>query len=340
MLPSVRRDIEELETQLAAVLRKQLELASSLENLRAQLTGAMQAETAHLVAEGAERFEARNQWLTAAISQLRGDLLEQGALDKAEIVAAIADSQTGQSEALQTLAARNDELARRMENFEASWREREELEIDDSSEAALRAWSEKVGARLKRFGDSQGMPRSFAWQLLQQWKELLDLDAQFADKEIDWEERLDELERALFWPERPLDWTHLTPHNSTDSQRRELRVLETAVAQLRSHCGETLLRATGIRPLEIVPRLTTFDAKIHESNEFLEVPTDQAQRHNLILSVEKFGFQKISPWGEPRLLRAARVRRYVFREIEPVVTGIENVEAPALSDVPRVSGQL
>ena len=359
MLPSVRKDLEELEARLDTVLNKQLELEELLAKLRADLSGALQNASDDIVHNVAASLEAQSQWLASALSELRGEIAHQCTLDKTEILAAIAASGARNQEHFGQLQTRNDELAGQLAQFEAAWRERVELEIDDVSPPALRAWSEKIGERLKRFAQSQGMARAFAWQLLQELKELRQLYDEFDDAQVVWENRLDDLARALFSSERALPWTCLTPHNSTPAQRRELRALETAIAQLRSHCQEQLRRATGIAPLEIVPRVTPFDAGQHESNEFLEVPTTQANQHNLILSVEKMGFSQTSDFGAPQLLRPARVRRYVLQHspasIAPIETSTEapptaatasddRVEAPPVetteSEMPRVSGQL
>ena len=354
MLTSVRKDIEEIESRLDLILNKQIELESAMGALRVHLTDVMQSETSNLGADIALKFQEQSKGLASTISNLRSDLLEQSALEKSEIIASIAAFETRQhqqteslraqmAEQFQAVQARHDELLQGVETSENAALQNAELEIDDASPQALGQWNELVGARLKQFGDAQGMPRSFAWQLLQELKELIELNRQITSEEDGWGDRLDELQRALFAPERSMPWTSLTPHNSTDAQRRELRVLETAVAQMRSYVQENLLRTTGVRPLEIVPRITPFDASVHESNEFLEVPTDEAKKHNLILSVEQAGFQQVSPWGDVRLLRPARVRRYVLQNESAPAAESESEEveiAPVEDDAPRVSGQL
>ena len=369
MLSSVRKDLEELEARLDSLGQQQAQLEAAIGAARVHLTNVVQGEINNLETGIARNFEMQSQWLAARGFEARAAILEQGTLDKSEVLAASAAFETrqhGQTESLraqfaeqfEALHARQDETAWRLAEFESAWRAREELEIDDASESAVVAWSEAVGARLKKFGPAQGMPRSFAWQLLQELKELTELNRQFGDKTRVWDESLDELQRALFAPERALSWTSLTPHNATSAQRRELRVLETAVAQLRSHSQENLRRATGICPLEIVPRISPFDASLHESNEFLEVPTANANKHNVILSVEQMGFQKISTGGEVLLLRPARVRRYVLQnETAPAPDAATPPEtfapetfapetfapeesSPMEEDVPRVSGQL
>ena len=359
MLPSVRKDLEELEMRLDSMLGKQAELESAVSALRVHLTSIVQGEINNLETGIAQNFEAQSQWLASRLSNLRGELGEQNALDKSEVIASIAAFETRQhrqieslraqfAEQFKTMQAGQEEHASRLELFENAWRERDDLSINDTSEQSVKEWSEAVGTRLKKFAESQGMPRFFAWQLLRELKELTELNQQFASKETGWDERLDELQRVLFSLDRAMPWTCLTPHNSTETQRRELRALETAVAQMRSYVQEKLLTTHGIRPLEIVPRMTPFDASVHESNEFLEVPTSEADKHNLILSVEQPGFQKVSPWGETQLLRPARVRRYVLQDetVSPTVD-VENfeVESPPESresqeDVLRVSGQL
>ena len=356
MLPSVRKDLAELEARLDTVLNQQLELQALLSQLRGDLSAALQSETEAVIQNVAGSLEAHSQWLASALSELRGEIAQQCALDKTEIIAAIATLGARNQEHFEQLQTRNDELAQQLESFEAAWRERAELEIDDVSPSALRAWMEKVGERLKRFAQAQGMARAFAWQLLQELKELGQLNAEFDDDKIEWENRLDDLARALFGAQRALPWTCLTPHNSTPEQRRELQLLETAIAQLRAHCQQQLRRATGIAPLEIVPRVTPFDASQHESNEFLEVPTTEPNQHNLILSVEKMGWWKTSDWGETQLLRPARVRRYVTQHAPVKTTPTEAppsaatpsdtsaIEAPISEvveeEMPRVSGQL
>ena len=346
MLPSVRKDLEELETRLDFLLNKQAEIEAALAALRANLTQAMQGETNHLVAEIAGKFEAQNKMLATTFSELHRDLLEQSALDKTETIAAINDARAHSDKQAETLEAKfaaqlqnvGDEMKARVETLENAWRERVELGIDETSPQTVKDWCERVGTRLKKFGETQGMARAFAWQLLQELKELTELNRQFADDTLEWEKRLDELQRVLFASEPIMPWTSLTPHNSSATQRRELRILETSVAQMRAHVQENLLQTSGIRPLEIVPRVSPFDASVHESNEFLEVPTDDAQKHNRILSVEQMGFQKISPWGDVRLLRAARVRRYVLQE--NVAAAVEAEASAGEEEVPSVSGQL
>ena len=361
MLPSVRKDLEELEARLDSMLGKQVELETAIAALRVHLTSIVQGEINNLETGVAQNFDAQSKWLASTLSHLRGELFELSALNTSEVSASIAAFETRQhrqteslraqfAEQFKALQAGQEEVARRQQAFETAWRERTELEIDDTSEQSVKEWSESVGTKLKKFGESQGMPRSFAWQLLQELKELSELNQQLSDEEVNWDERLDELQRVLFASDRAMPWTCLTPHNSTANQQRELRALETAVAQMRAFVGEKLLQTCGIRPLEIVPRLTPFDASVHESNEFLEVPTTEAGKHNLILSVEQMGFQKVSPWGETQLLRPARVRRYVLQEesasmavdVETVEveSPIESTESSSEADVLRVSGQL
>lgn len=360
MLPFARRDLEEIETRLEEMLSKQVELESAVESLRAHLFTAIQGEFNNLETSVTQHFETQSNWLDSKISNLRVQLSEQSTLDKSEILASVNSFETHQhwqteslraqfAEQFKTMQAVQKALLQRVEIFENAWRERAEMEIDNTSEQSVKRWIESVGTRLKKFGGAQGMPRSFAWQLLQDLKELTELNHQFADEEVQWDNRLDELQRVLFVPDRAMPWTCLTPHNSSEVQRRELRIMETAVAQMRSHIQENLLREVGIKPLEIVPRLTPFDASVHESNEFLEVPTTEANRHNLILSVEQIGFQKVSPWGNTQLLRPARVRRYVWQnENKPALVEVEveveieaaEVESQKEEDVLRVSGQL
>ena len=355
MLPSVRKDLEELEARLDLMLNKQVELETALNSLRVHLTAVVQGETNNLGTDVAQNFDAQNRWIAAKFSESRVEIMEQGALDKTENIAAIVSHGTRQHQQIESLRAqfaeqlrmtqaRQDEiageLAGRLDEFEAAWRERTQLEIDDVSPQSAKAWSESVGTRLKRFGEAQGMPRSFAWQLLQELKELTELNRQFDDENIAWADRLDELQHILFASDRAMPWTCLTPHNATPAQRRELRVLETAVAQMRAYVQENLLRATGIRPLEIVPRISPFDASVHESNEFLEVPTTEASKHNVILSVEGTGFQQISPWGDAQLLRPARVRRYVLQNESVAAEESSAGELLGEEDVPSVSGQL
>ena len=349
MLPSVRKDLESLEARLDSMLEKQTELDAALGALRVHLATVMQSETNDLDAGIALKFQEQSRWLASKFSELRADILEQNALDKSEnlaVVAALETRQTRQIESLRALLAqeartaqtRHQEFWQQLGELKRAQDRDAELEIDDVSPQALKNWSELVGTRLKKFGETQGMPRSFAGQLLQELKELTELNRQFDDENIAWEERLDELQRVLFGCDRAMPWTSLTPHNATPTQRRELRALETAVAQLRSYVQENLLRTTGVRPLEIVPRISPFDASVHESNEFLEVPTTETNKHNLILSVEQMGFQKLSSLGEAQLLRPARVRRYVLQdgELPADETEIASVE----NDAPRLSGQL
>ena len=354
MLTSVRKDLEELETRLDFILNKQAELEAALEAVRVHLTAVMQGEINNLDANIRLNFGEQSRWLTSKFSELRIEIMEQGALDKSENIAAIVAFESRQHRQSETLRAQfaeqfvtlqasqqacQQDLAERLQTIEDARRERDQLEIDETSPQAVKEWCEAVGTRLKKFGESQGMARSFAWQLLQELKELTELNRQFDDENIEWEARLDELQRVLFAADQSMPWTCLTPHNSTPTQRRELRALETSVAQMRSHVQENLLQKTGVRPLEIVPRISPFDASVHESNEFLEVPTDDAQKHNKILSVEQMGFQKVSPWGDARLLRPARVRRYVLGS-ENAPQSAEPAANFAEADVPRVIGQL
>ncbi len=361
MLPSVRKDLEELEAHLDLIQSKQGELEAALSALRVHLTSVVQGTANNLDADIALKFQEQSKWLASTLSHFRSDLLEQSQLDKSESIAVLtaiesrgrqqADSLRSQfTEQIKAAQTRHEELLRdlsrefgqRLDELERAGRERAELEIDDVSPQSLQEWSELVGTRLKRFGESQGMARSFARQLLQELKELTDLNRQLADEQTEWSDRLDELQRVLWASDRVMPWTCLTPHNSTAMQRSELRALETAVAQMRSYVQENLLQKTGIRPLEIVPRSSPFDASVHESNEFLEVPTDDEKKHNLILSVEQAGFQKTSPWSETQLLRPARVRRFVLQnESAPQEVEIAAGEEDALvEDAPRVLGQL
>lgn len=349
MLPSVRKDLEELEVRLESIHNKQGELEAALSALRAHLITVIQGEANNLDADIAQKFQEQSKWLASNLSNLRLEILEQSALDNSQNLAAVAAFETRQHRQTESLRAqvvegfraaqaRHEELAQRLSEMENAGRERAELEIDDVSPQAFREWGKSVGARLKKFGEAQGMPRSFAWQLLQELKELTELSRQLTDDKNGWDDRLDELQRVLFAADQTMPWTCLTPHNSTSAQRRELRALETAVAQMRSCVQENLLRATGISPLEIVPRISPFDASVHESNEFLEVPTDDEKKHNLILSVEQGGFQKVSERGEAQLLRPARVRRYVLQdESAPEAAEVDEVVE---NDAPRVSGQL
>ncbi len=351
MLPSTRKDLEE---RIESVQSGQFQLEEKLDALPAQLSGPMQAETDHIVKRIGAAFEAQQKGAVQQLSEVKSGILQANQLNKTEILQSLADMallQQKQIADLQTEFARQlEDLNARVESFETQWRQNVSAPIDDISDEAVRVWSELIGARLKAFGAATGMPRAFALQLFQELKELKTLDAQLSEEKPNFADKLDDLQRVLFVAERALPWTCLTPHNSTDSQRRELRILETAVAQLRSYEQERLLQIAGIRPLEVVPNGTQFDASVHESNEFLEVPTPDESKHNLILSVEKPGFQQISDFGAPQLLRPVRVRRYVFHRSDNEAPVAAEVEANAAEEVaidevvddamPRVSGQL
>ncbi len=336
MLPSTRKDLEE---RIESVQSGQTQLEAKLDALPARLTAAMQNETAHI----GQLLEAQQKGVTQQLSETKGELLQANQSDKTEILQALADVallQQKQFAALQAeFAQQLDNVNSRIENFEIAWRQNISAPIDDTSEEAVRAWSEQIGARLKAFGAATGMARAFALQLFQELKELKTLDAQLSENQLDFADNLDDLQRVLF-VERALPWTCLTPHNSTDVQRRELRILETAIAQLRSYEQERLLQIAGIRPLEIVPGGTPFDASVHESNEFLEVPTPDESKHNLILSVEKPGFQQVSDASAPQLLRPARVRRYVFHRSDNTAPVVAEIDETMDEAMPRVSGQL
>lgn len=336
MLPSTRKDLEE---RIESVQNGQAQLEAKLDALPAQLMAAMQTETAQI----GELFESQQKIAAQQILNVKAEILETNQLDKTEILQALADVALLQQ---QQIADLQSEFARQLENvnsriesFENEWRQSLGAPIDDTSNETVRAWIEQIGVRLKAFGAATGMARAFALQLFQEWKELKTLDAQLSE-EPNFADELDDLQRVLFVVERALPWTCLTPHNSTESQRRELRILETAIAQLRSYEQERLLQIAGIRPLEIVPGGTPFDASVHESNEFLEVPTPDESKHNLILSVEKPGFQQVSEGSAPQLLRPARVRRYVFHRSDNTAPVVAEIDETMDEAMPRVSGQL
>lgn len=340
MLPSTRKDLEE---RIESVQNGQAQIEAKISDLPAHLLTAMQAETRQI----GDSFEAHQQNVTQQLSEVKAEILGANQGNKTEILQALADVAAlwqKQVSDLQTEFARQLEtLNSRLESFESEYRQNLSAPIDDKSGETVRAWSEQIGARLKAFGAATGMARAFALQLFQELKELKTLAAQLSEQ-TNFADKMDDLQRVLFGTERALLWTCLTPHNSTDSQRGELRILETAVAQLRLYEQERLLQIAGIRPLEVVPGATQFDASVHESNEFLEVPTPDENKHNLILSVEKPGFQQVSDSAAPQLLRPARVRRYVFHPSsgEAPIEMAAEVAVDELADdaMPRVSGQL
>ena len=329
-----RKEPDEEENALSELLVVQAEMQRILTPLPTNVR--QFAEDLELTRTGlAQDLEAQKEWLKKAFSKTFQDLEDRLQQRHEEVTGSLQNllrQQDEQQDAvtdqlkvllnqqgamagrLKALEAHNQALSAQLEEHRDDWQSAQDYELRDENAAALGEWCDHVRAELAEFDSCKGMAGLFAQRLHKHMNSLRGLLGKLGNAPDGLEAQLEDLQRVVFAPDLGVFWNDLTPANSTAAQRRQLHLLENATAELRAHVREELRRATGIAMTEIVPGETRFDARLHESSEFLEVPTSDEARHNLIVAVERPGYQKFAPDGSFVLLQTARVRRAVLSQ--------------------------
>ena len=325
---SSRKDFEELDGTLSFLVEKQGDLERLLGALQGEIRREFSEELALAKNEIQGHSGAQIERLLKGLSKTFQQIVDKLEGQHAEIERELeilkaqnfeqAAAQNKMVAALNELRATAGQLGEQIEAHHGEWREATDYALRDETPSALREWCDHIADELRGFGDCQGIVRQFAGRLLKTLTVLRALLERTGASAQGFDGQLEELQRALFAPDLGMDWADLTPANSTSVQRRQLLVLENAVREFRAFVREELRRETGIAALEIVPGETRFDARFHESSEFLEVPTSDPARHNLIVSIERAGYIQTAPDGALKLLQSARVRRWVLSA--PAVT--------------------
>lgn len=322
MFPS-RKD-SETENKIDILINGQHELREVIEPLQANIERHLD-EQLHLVQSTFQQeLKTQVDWLSNALKGIYAETINELHQQKTELLHA-QEQERGEQQAqivalrseltvqIATLHGQNVELQAQL----AEWREASAFEMQPETPEALAGWRDLIHEELRTFGACNGMVRLLAARLWGHFNALCALETQIEGGASDFGTRLEELELTLFAPDIGVSWNSLTPLNSNTEQRRVLRQLESALGEFRSYLKERLRQRTGIAPLEIVPQETRFDARVHESSEFLEVPTPEPARHNLILAIERPGYERVLPDGRRELLQSARVRRSVLSNKTP-----------------------
>ncbi len=337
-----RKNLEEMEDKLNAVSESQRQLQGQFKSLEANTERLLPEHLARVQATLAEHKRADNDRLNAQLLDFLARLTDEFKTQSAQVTEELKRQEQRASEGLaqmrrevgaqfDAVRAENAGLQAQLEAFRAQWGQRVAFEIRTESPALLATWCEEMTKRLRAFEVESGMVHLFAAQLFQHFGALRALQNELeSGGGAGFEGRMEEFERTLWMPDARISWGDLTPQNSTPEQRQTLRCLETATAELRAHVKETLRRRTGIAALEIVPGETRFDARFHTSSEFLQTPTSDVARHNVIVAVERGGFELISPDGQKKLLQPARVRRAVFQSAAPPPAKVPEAAPPLM----------